>query len=75
MTNKNKRERDWAEVKERCRLTAEHIRMAKDLGMSPRSLIKNIPSRTERWKAPVRDWIEHLYEKHQAKRANGGSNG
>ena len=68
MPTKTKRDQEWAEAKQRCRLSAEHIRMAKELGISPRSLIKNIPARTERWKAPVREWIEQLYEKHQAKR-------
>lgn len=37
----------WTEAQRRCRLSDEAMRMAKDLGLSPRSLIKNIPSRTE----------------------------
>jgi AcrR family transcriptional regulator len=71
--NRNTREQEWAEAKARCRLSAEHIRMAKELGMSPRSLIKNIPNKTERWKATVREWIEQLYEKHQRKIASRGA--
>ena len=35
--------------------------MAKELGIGPRSLIKNIPSPSQRWKAPVRDWVRELY--------------
>ncbi len=37
--------------------------MARELGMGPRSLIKNIPSPTQRWKVPVRVWIRGLHEK------------
>jgi hypothetical protein len=37
--------------------------MAKELGISPRSLIKNIPNRNERWKAPVEDWVRDLHER------------
>jgi hypothetical protein len=53
----------WAKAKELCRLNMEDIRMAKELGMSPKSLMKNIPSPSQRWKAPVRTWIRELYEK------------
>ncbi|MGM0845079.1 MAG: hypothetical protein ACQEUT_08890 [Bacillota bacterium] len=34
----------WAEAKKRCRLNEADIRMAKELGMTPKGLIKNIPS-------------------------------
>jgi hypothetical protein len=37
--------------------------MAKELGFQPKSLIKNIPSPSQPWKAPVKDWIRELYEK------------
>jgi hypothetical protein len=67
MGNKRKREQEWAEAKRRCRLNDESIQMAKELGLSPRSLIKNIPHAREPWKAPVKDWIQHLYQKHQTK--------
>ena len=36
----------WAEAQRRCRLSGEAVRMAKELGIGPRSLIKNIPART-----------------------------
>jgi hypothetical protein len=58
---------DWAEAKRRCRLNQEDIRMAKELGFRPRSLMKNIPSKDQQWKAPVKDWIRDLYEKRQRK--------
>jgi hypothetical protein len=37
--------------------------MAKELGMSPRSLLKNIPSPQQRWKQPVKEWVRACYEK------------
>lgn len=37
--------------------------MAKELGMTPKSLLKNIPSPTQQWKAPVKVWIRDLYDK------------
>lgn len=30
--------------------------------MNPRSLIKNIPSKSQQWKAPVKLWIRDMYE-------------
>jgi hypothetical protein len=52
----------WAEAKKRCRLNEADIRMAKELGMSPKSLIRNIPSPQQQWKAPVKDWVREIYE-------------
>ena len=53
--------------------------MAKELGIGPRSLIKNIPARTQQWKAPVEDWVRDLYEKRQREAARtrpaGGAGG
>jgi len=53
----------WTDAQRRCRLSGEAIAMAKELGMSPRSLIKNIPNRSERWKASVEDWVRGLHER------------
>ncbi|TYS17025.1 hypothetical protein FZC78_10370 [Rossellomorea vietnamensis] len=50
------------EEKKRCRLNEADIRMAKELGMTPKSLIKNIPSANQQWKAPVKIWVRDLYE-------------
>lgn len=63
-----KREAEWAEAKQKCRLNAETLRMAKELGLNPRSLIKNIPSKAQPWKAPVHVWIREMYEKRGSKR-------
>jgi hypothetical protein len=35
--------------------------MARDLGLNPRKLVKNRPSPSERWKAPVGEWVRELY--------------
>ena len=59
----------WAKAKKLCRLNQEDIRKAKELGFKPRSLMKNIPSKDEKWKAPVKYWIRDLYEKRQEKAA------
>lgn len=60
---------EWSEAQRRCRLSDEGVAMAKQLGMSPRSLIKNIPNPRERWKAPVEDWVRGLHEKRFGRRA------
>lgn len=57
----------WAEAKRRCRLNEEDIRLAKEMGLNPKSLIKNIPNKSEPWKAPVKDWIHDMYDKRQRK--------
>lgn len=50
----------WAEAQRRCRLSDEAVRIDKELGLNPRSLIKNISSETWRtwslgacWRQPV----------------------
>jgi hypothetical protein len=63
----SKQDRQWAEAKRRCRLNQEDIRMARELGLNPRSLIKNIPSPRQQWKLPVKQWIHELYEKKTGK--------
>jgi hypothetical protein len=63
MANRDRKAEEWAEAKRRCRLTEEEVQMAKLLGMGPRSLVKNIPAPSQRWKVPVRDWIRDLYRK------------
>jgi hypothetical protein len=67
MANKIKRDQAWVEAKRRCELNQDDIRKAKELGLNPRKLIKNIPSKSQQWKAPVKYWIRELYEKQQWK--------
>ena len=59
----------WAEAKKKCRLNDADIALAKRPGLNPRSLIKNIPSKSEPWKAPVKDWLHEMDEKRQKKAA------
>ena len=66
---KTKKDRLWIEAKSKCRLNNEDIRMAKEMGLNPLSLIKNIPSKSQQWKSPVKDWIHEMYEKRQEKAA------
>lgn len=58
----------WAEAKKKCRLGVKEIEMAKEMGLNPSSLIKNIPNPKEQWKLPVKDWIHEMYEERQRKR-------
>lgn len=62
-------EEQWQEAKQKCQLNNEDIALAKRLGLNPRSLIKNIPSKSEPWKAPVKDWLHAIDEKNQKKAA------
>jgi hypothetical protein len=73
MTARRRNEEEWKEAKKRCRLNDEEVRMAKELGISARSLIKNIPSRNQQWKSPVKQWVRSLYYKkfqHRESQAN-----
>ncbi len=65
MAGKTATEREWAEALQRCRLSPDEVRMARELGFKPRSLIANIPGKAEPWKAPVAEWVVELYEKRQ----------
>ena len=60
----------WAEAKKKCRLNEEDILMAKEMGLNPKSLIKNIPSPREQWKQPVKIWIREMYEERHRKKKN-----
>lgn len=65
----NKKDNLWAEAKKKCRLNAETVRMAQEMGLNPKSLIKNIPNSKQKWKAPVHVWIRDMYQKRQEKKA------
>ncbi|MCG2710848.1 MAG: hypothetical protein L6420_08300 [Elusimicrobia bacterium] len=64
MASNNKKDELWKEAYRRCRLSVRHIQMAKELGLNPKSLMKNIPSAKESWKLYARNWIEDMYERH-----------
>ncbi len=55
------RAQEWSEAQRRCRLSAA-LTMAKELGLAPHSLVKNIPNRSQPWKAPVEAWVRDLHE-------------
>jgi len=57
----------WAECKQKCRLNLEDIALAKRLGLNPKSLIKNIPNKSQHWKAPVKDWLREIESKRNKK--------
>ena len=64
-----KRDDQWVNAKRRCRLSAEQLRRAKEMGLNPVKLIKNIPAPTQQWKQPVGDWIDEMYSDRQTKAA------
>jgi len=49
------------EARKRCCLNAETVQMAKRLGLNPKSLIKNIPNKSQGWKKPVCLRIRDMY--------------
>jgi hypothetical protein len=70
---KQKHDEKWAEARRLCRLSAEDVRMAKELGFQPKSLMKNIPSPAQRWKMPVKDWVRSIYQEKFGTRQPQGS--
>ena len=66
---KSKKDQLWAEAKKKCRINKETVRMAKEMGLNPKSLIKNIPNRKQKWKAPVDVWIREMYQERKDKAA------
>lgn len=68
MTNlgKNKlsqKVRDWVEARKRFHLSHAHVQMARELGINPKKLGKLDNHDQEPWKAPLPQFIEHLYFK------------
>jgi len=57
----------WQEAKKKCKLNDEDIALAKRLGLNPKSLIKNIPNKSESWKAPVSVWLHEMDAKQKKK--------
>jgi hypothetical protein len=47
--------------------TSKDIRIAKEMGLNPKSLIKNIPNRDQQWKVSVKDWLRSMWEDRQDK--------
>lgn len=53
----------WTDARKRHRLSHAQVQMARELGMNPRKLGKIDNHRQEPWKAPLPQFIEHLYRK------------
>ena len=53
----------WVEARKRYHLSHAHLQMARELGLNPRKFGKLANHRQEPWKAPLPQFIEHLYLK------------
>jgi len=53
----------WVEARKRYHLSHAQVQMARELGLNPRKLGKMANHRQEPWKAPLPQFIEHLYVK------------
>jgi hypothetical protein len=53
--------RAWVEARKRHRLSHAQVQMARELGLNPGKLGKLGSHRQEPWKAPLPQFIEHLY--------------
>jgi len=60
---KKKNLQEWIEARRRHHLSHAHVQMARELGMNPRKLGKLDNHDQEPWKAPLPQFIEHLYFK------------
>jgi hypothetical protein len=53
----------WIEARKRYHLSHAQVQMARELGLNPRKFGKIANHRQEPWKAPLPQFIEHLYHK------------
>ena len=53
----------WVDARRRYRLSHAHVQMARELGLNPKKFGKLAQSRQQPWKAPLPQFIEHLYAK------------
>ena len=53
----------WVEARKRYRLSHTHVQMARELGLNPKKFGKLGQNRQEPWKAPLPQFIEHIYAK------------
>jgi hypothetical protein len=59
-----KKKTTWDDVRQKCGLDADTIKMAQQLGMKPHTVMANHAStKQERWKSPTAEWIRDMYEK------------
>jgi hypothetical protein len=53
----------WIDARKRHHLSHVHVQMARELGLNPAKLGKIDNHRQQPWKAPLPEFIEHLYFK------------
>ena len=58
----------WVDARKRFHLSHAQIQMARELGMNPKKLGKLANHKQEPWKAPLPEFIEHLYFKRFGRR-------
>jgi hypothetical protein len=51
----------WVDARKRHRLSHAHVQMAREIGLNPAKLGKLDNHKQEPWKAPLPQFIEHLY--------------
>lgn len=52
---------DWVDARKRHKLSHAQVQMARELGLNPEKLGGMDNHRQEPWKAPLPQYIEHLY--------------
>ena len=53
----------WIEARKKYRLSHAQIQMARELGMNPKKFGGLANHKQEKWKLPLPQYIEHLYQK------------
>ena len=53
----------WIEARKKYNLTHAQIQMARELGMNPKKFGSLANHKQERWKLPLDEYIEELYQK------------
>ncbi len=61
--------RPWIEARKKYRLSHAQIQMARELGLNPKKFGGMANHKQEQWKAPLPQYIEHLYENRFNKKA------
>ena len=60
--DKLKRDHIWAIVKKKYRLSREVVKMAQELGLSPKKIGSIANHKQEPWKSPLPEFIKELHE-------------
>lgn len=64
MAQRDRRDRisdPWERARKLCGLSHRDVAMAKQLGLTPKALLRNIPAPSETWKLPVRAWLHEMW--------------